>query len=168
MSAILVFSGVALVLHGCGGGSATHISIPRRAHDLGNYVSSESGPATGTGDDAGVSDNPDFSTGSGCGSVTSSGACSGTVLVYCDTSSGQVVSMDCAAQGDVCTVDSFGSPSCTSGSTGGGGGSCGNIDSSGICNGDILEYCAGTLTTQDCSMLGQTCMVDSSGYANCY
>lgn len=176
LSAVTVLSGVALVLSGCGGGGTSKISIHAGAHDLGNYVSSESGPPTGTGggssDGGGVIvDNPDFAitgTGSNCGSVSSTGDCSGTVAEYCDSSSGHVVSMDCATQGRVCTIDGSGQPGCTTSGSGGGGGSCGNIDSNGICNGDVLEYCVGTLVTTDCSASGLICYVDSSGYADCY
>lgn len=161
----------AAVIYGCGGsGGGEQFSVPRQPHDLGNFVSQTSRQATGSGMDAGIVDSPDFSTpgsGSMCGSVTSTGGCSGTVLEYCDTSSGNIVSMDCASNNQVCTV-SGGFPNCTTPSGGGSGGSCGAVDSNGICNGNVLEYCIGTLVMVDCSKSGTSCTVDSStGFADC-
>lgn len=101
---------------------------------------------------------------SGCGAVTYAGSCAGNTLTYCSSSS-MLVTIDCAAAGNQCTVVS-GDADCRAPAT---STSCGSITSDGICSGNVLKYCdtSNHLVTQDCSATAQSCDA-SFGYADCY
>ena len=119
----------------------------------------------------------------GCGDITVKGECAGDTLTYCSGEDLAVV--DCATQGKTCgydsqfdwfdCVDGGGDPcipDCAGkpdgaadgcgGTCAGSGGGCGDIDTSGVCEGDTLKYCSnGALQTFDCTEYGKTCGFDA-------
>ena len=90
----------------------------------------------------------------GCGTVTYGGGCDGDVLTYCESQeSGEVVSVDCAADGYVC-VESDGSADCVEdGATG-----CGKVLAHGSCEGNVATWCEDfEVKTQDCAATDEVC-----------
>ena len=123
--------------------------------------------------------------GDACGDIDSKGLCDGNTLKYC--AGGALKTFDCATYDKVCgydvTFDWFdcvddtgpctpdcagkaaGDPDGCGGSCGGGPvEGCGDIDSKGKCEGNVLSYCAGdTVKTVDCGTLAKVCDYDA-GY----
>lgn len=87
----------------------------------------------------------------GCGFVTNEGYCEGDLLTYCD--GGDIVAVDCAASGNMCTYDSAnGYYNCLEpviidpGPDG-----CGDITYEGMCSYDELMWCEdGVIETSIC------------------
>ncbi len=126
-----------------------------RPDDGSGSSSGEGGSSAGAGGSAGSED---------CGSLTGAGQCSGDTLSYC--SSGEVVELDCAAQGKTCgwsDSDSF--YDCVAAPESG----CGAVTTEGFCENDTLSYCeSGEVREVDCSAAGMQCGYDTAnGYYNC-
>lgn len=108
----------------------------------------------------------------GCGDVSFKGQCQGNLLVYCDQDG--IVSFDCAAlRGEngeplQCALvsEEYGSDCISSTFEAG----CDGVSLEGICDGNTLRYCesleSGKVREITCAP-GETCAIDSDGYAQC-
>ena len=89
--------------------------------------------------------------------------CNGDLIEQCDGSN-YVLATDCSAVGEVCYLDSPGVAQCQVPTT------CTPAENgSQRCNGDLIEQCDGSnwLSSQDCSVVGDVCYMDSPGVAVC-
>ncbi|MEZ4266607.1 MAG: calcium-binding EGF-like domain-containing protein [Myxococcota bacterium] len=97
----------------------------------------------------------------GCGEVSDGGSCDGNTLSYCASqANGDVVTVDCSADGLVCVASGGFADCVTTGATG-----CGPVSASGTCEGTTATWCLDhAVKTEDCSATGKVCGVDAGNF----
>lgn len=97
----------------------------------------------------------------GCGDVTEVGACDGARATYCE--GGGVVTVDCAARGQVCGDDGTGRSRCIDAAD-----PCDGETPAGRCDGAAAVWCEGGAAQRvDCEARGQVCGDDGAGHLRC-
>jgi hypothetical protein len=117
---------------------------------------------------------PDMSTTDPCThGVTFAGYCSGTTAIWCDPSTGQIITWNCAqdsyscqqdgcADGAYCCGDAPMTPMVDMAAPANVSAQCSALGYAGACQGNLASWCDnGTIFSIDCEARGQACAVDS-------
>lgn len=139
-------------------GAAPDLATESQGDLGGDLATSPADLATATG----PADMTSAPSGACPGGVTYAGSCAGYVLTYCNTTTNQVVTINCASAGNSCIVNGSGDADCRAPTSG-----CGPVTTGGMCVGNTLKFCqSNQIVTQDCGFFFDC--ISSGGYADCY